>query len=243
MPRTIPAHRFDDLVRHATEVFIAHGYRRTQMADVAKAIGVSKATLYLYVESKEALFALCYRHAGSTKPIAKPDVLPVPNPAPGALAADLKQRLDAVGGLPRLARSLGRPRAEDIHAELREILEELYDVLETNCRGIKLIDRCLDHPELGAAWQAAGREQPRAQLAEYIQLRAKAGQIRAGTSARLLARLIIETTATWAMHIKWDASPEPFEPISTRAGVIEYIARGLLSDAAIHQGTTRHGAT
>ena len=169
----------------------------------------------------------------------KPDVLPVPTPAPGVLAAELKQRLDAVGAFAVLARSLGRPRAEDIHAELREILEELYDILEANCRGIKLVDRSLDHPELGATWQATGREQPRAQLADYIRLRAKAGQLRSGTSARLLARLIIETMATWAMHIKWDPAPESFEPISTRAGVIEYVARGLLSDAAIQGRTTR----
>ena len=38
MPRKIPAERFTDLVRAATGVFIAHGYRRAQMEDVAKAL-------------------------------------------------------------------------------------------------------------------------------------------------------------------------------------------------------------
>ena len=42
MARKIPERRFDDLVRAATEVFIAHGYRHTQMADVAEALGVAK---------------------------------------------------------------------------------------------------------------------------------------------------------------------------------------------------------
>ena len=78
MSRKIPAHRFDNLVRSATEAFIARGYRHTQMADVAEAVGVSKATLYLYVESKEALFALCEVHADSPGPIQKPAALPVP---------------------------------------------------------------------------------------------------------------------------------------------------------------------
>ena len=40
MARRIPADRFDRLVRGATEVLIERGYRRTQMADVAEAIGV-----------------------------------------------------------------------------------------------------------------------------------------------------------------------------------------------------------
>jgi AcrR family transcriptional regulator len=53
MPRTIPAGRLEQLVECATRVFIDQGYRRTQMADVADALGVAKGTLYLCVESKE----------------------------------------------------------------------------------------------------------------------------------------------------------------------------------------------
>ena len=54
-PRPPPA-RFPDLIQAATRVFLAQGYRRTQMADVAAAMDAAKGTLYLYVESKEALF-------------------------------------------------------------------------------------------------------------------------------------------------------------------------------------------
>ena len=55
MARRIPESRFDELVRAATGVFIARGYRLTQMSDVAEAVGVAKGTLYGYVESKDAL--------------------------------------------------------------------------------------------------------------------------------------------------------------------------------------------
>jgi len=58
MARRIPENRFDELVRGATEVFIARGYRLTQMSDVAEAVGVAKGTLYGYVESKDALLWL-----------------------------------------------------------------------------------------------------------------------------------------------------------------------------------------
>ena len=49
MARHIPEDRIDGLIRAATEVFIARGYRLTQMADVAEAVGVAKGTLYGYV--------------------------------------------------------------------------------------------------------------------------------------------------------------------------------------------------
>ena len=50
------------------------------MEDVANALGVAKGTLYLYVESKEALFDLVIRHAD--RPGTEPD-FPVKSPKPG----------------------------------------------------------------------------------------------------------------------------------------------------------------
>jgi len=58
MARKTPPNRLEQLVEHATRVFVEQGYRRTQIADVAAAMGVAKGTIYLCVESKEALFDL-----------------------------------------------------------------------------------------------------------------------------------------------------------------------------------------
>src|SRR5215467_2238670 len=58
MARQDPAARLSQLVKHATEVFIDRGYKNTQMDDIASSLGVAKGTLYVYVESKEALFDL-----------------------------------------------------------------------------------------------------------------------------------------------------------------------------------------
>ncbi|MBI3798372.1 MAG: helix-turn-helix transcriptional regulator [Deltaproteobacteria bacterium] len=63
MARTIPPDRLAHLVHCATDVFIAQGYQRTQMADIAAALGVAKGTLYLYVESLRSCPALCGRGA------------------------------------------------------------------------------------------------------------------------------------------------------------------------------------
>jgi AcrR family transcriptional regulator len=42
-------------------VFSRRGYRRTQMAEVAREMGVSPGNLYNYAEGKDALFHLVLR--------------------------------------------------------------------------------------------------------------------------------------------------------------------------------------
>jgi AcrR family transcriptional regulator len=241
VPRTIPPQRFEELVRRATEVFIARGYRRTQMTDIAEAVGVSKATLYLYVESKDALFALCLRYASDPRKLEIPAELPVRTPPAGSTAARMSKSLGGAAGMPLLAAAIGQARAHDINAELHAILDEFYTNVETHCRRIKLVDRCWDHPELGSVWQERGREAPRLRLAEYFDLRMRAGQLRLHPNPRLAARIAVETISTWAMHIKWDPMPEPLDPLESKQAVIEFIARGLLSDAALEDAQSRLG--
>jgi AcrR family transcriptional regulator len=233
MPRRIPPGRFDDLVRGATEVFIARGWRRTQMSDIAEAVGVSKPTLYLYVESKEALFALCCEHADDPSKLALPDseALPVPTPPPGESLRRLERRLVAAASMPVLVAAAGRPRATDVEAELRSIVEELYDVIDRNRCTLKLLDRCWDHPEIGPAWLDRGRVEPRTLLADVLQARVAAGQLPAHTAPRLLARLALETVVTWAMHIRWDRAPETFDLAEQRRAVVDFVLRGLLDRA------------
>jgi len=226
--RRIPEDRFDHLVDAATEVFIQHGYRLTQMADVARAVGVAKGSLYGYVASKEALFALCLRYADHGPNVPRPAQLPIETPKPGQLASDVKQRLADESLPPRLVAALERDRAGDPRAELEEIVREFYALLERNRRAIKLIDRCMDHPEIGAIWHAGGREGTRAALARYIGLRVTAGQFRQPRSVRLAARAVIEVVTTWAVHIHWDRAPERFDPDEARENAIEFAVRGLL---------------
>src|SRR2546425_9614244 len=103
MPRTIPDDRLAKLVDCATEVFIAQGYQRTQMADIAAALGVAKGTLYLYVESKDALFDLVLRCADAEHPFAHLPSLPLPTPKPGATLQYVRDRLASDQTLPALA--------------------------------------------------------------------------------------------------------------------------------------------
>lgn len=51
-----PEDRPDEILDAATTVFGEQGFARTRLEDVAKRAGVSKGTLYLYFDSKDALF-------------------------------------------------------------------------------------------------------------------------------------------------------------------------------------------
>src|SRR5437667_12684156 len=52
-----------EIVAAALEVFVERGYAATKLEDVARRAGVTKGTMYLYFESKEALFKAVVREA------------------------------------------------------------------------------------------------------------------------------------------------------------------------------------
>ena len=58
-------------------------------------------------------------------------------------------------------------------------------------------------------------------------LRIDGGQLRRVKDVRLAARFIVETVATWAIHIKWDRSPENFDPREARENAIAFIVEAL----------------
>jgi AcrR family transcriptional regulator len=225
--RRIPENRFDELVDAATEVFIARGYRLTQMSDVAEAVGVAKGTLYRYVESKEALFALCLSHADRSGTMEKPRTLPVATPRQGQLAATVKQVLSERSIPPLLSAAAARDLADDPRAELEQVVREFYATLEQFHKAIKLLDRCSDHPELGEIWKRLGREAPRAAIGRYLDRRMAAGQLRPVRNVRLAARMILEVCTTWAVHIKWDRAPEDFDPDEARENAIDFVVTAL----------------
>ena len=209
------------------------------MAGIAEAVGVSKATLYLYVESKDALLWLCVEHADDSSQIARPDVLPVSTPPPGRMAEALEARILELAGFPVLVAALREPRAQDIRQELYDVLDELYTLLEANCRAVRMLERCSDHPEIGPLWHAKVRAPGRGEMVRYVASRVEAGQLRQVENPQLASRIALETIATWAMHIKWDRAPEFYDPVSTKAFVIEQVSRGLLPDAVLRRSGTR----
>src|SRR5262245_5670404 len=190
MPRETPVGRMSDLVRRATEVFISQGYRRTQMSDVADALGVAKGTVYLYVESKEALFDLVCRYGDRPDDAEGVVELPVRTPKPGATLRFVRDELARHQRLPALASALARKRVSDVPTELRTIVTELYEQLARNRSRIKLIDTSArDYPELAALWFEGARGGLLGALREYLESRIRRGQIAAVPDVAAAARL------------------------------------------------------
>jgi AcrR family transcriptional regulator len=229
MPRQIPEDRFDQLVDCATKVFVEQGYRRTQMADVAEAMGVAKGTLYLYVESKEALFDLVCRQADVPPPRTVPSKLPLPTPSAKATLEYIASRLAENGVPPSLAAALKRRRESDPRVELETIVRELYDILSRNRRGLKLLDRSApDLPELGALWFDGARGGLFALIAEYLERRIRAGLLRPVPDVNAAARLVIETIVFWAVHRHWDPRGEPVSDVVATDTVVHFIVSALV---------------
>jgi AcrR family transcriptional regulator len=229
MPRVIPDQRFDDLIRTATEIFIAEGYRRTQMADVAQAMGLAKGTMYLYVESKEALFDLVVRYANRQSPTPTPPRLPVPTPKPHATVEYVAKALAEGQALPVLGAALARQRSSDVRAELEAVLRELYAVLSHNRVGLKLIDRCAqDHPELAALWFGNGREYLLNLLVRYLQTRQR--RLRKISDFAITARIVLENLVLWAVHRHWDPSPQAMDEKVAEDTLVALLLDGLVKE-------------
>jgi len=232
MTRTIPPGRLEQLVDCAARVFIEQGYRRTQMADVAAALGVAKGTLYLYVESKEALFDLVARYADAERPFRDPPALPVPSPAPGALLAYVRQRLAENQSLATLGAALARPRVTDVRAEIEDIVGELYDAMARNRHGLRLLDRAApDLPELAALWFAGARGGLITVLEQYLRDRIRRGKLRAVPDTAMVARLIIETVVFWAVHRHCDPHPQVVDEAVVRRTVVQLLRDALVKEA------------
>lgn len=228
MPRSIPSERLQQLIEVATEIFIAQGYRRTQMADVAGALGVAKGTLYGYVQSKAALFDAAVRHADGHQALPEPDKLPIKTPASGSTVQWLEGRMAAETADLYLLRAVAAPPPSDVRAELQEVLIDLYGRASRNRSTIKLVDRCAsDYPDLAALWFGRGRWAQHELLTRYIRARVDAGCFRPVLSVPVAARMVLETVAFWAVHRHWDPSPQSIEEGAVEQAVIDLLTHSL----------------
>ena len=228
MARRVPEHRIKDLFAAATAVFIEQGYRLTQMSDIARRLGVAKGTLYLYVESKEALFDAVVRYAGGRIPDPDALSLPIPTPRPGDLRRRVSAGLARAIAPPALERALARRRVGNAPAELEEIVRELYATSTANRTVAKLIDRCGEHPELGGLFYQEGRFAQLDLLVRYLEARIRRGHLRAVPDVPTAARFIIEAVATWAVHVHWDPAPQALDPCATEETLVHFVLSGLL---------------
>jgi len=226
MVRPAPNRR-RDLIDVAAEVFIANGYRRTQMDTVADALGVAKGTLYAYVESKEALFEAAVLYADRLESLPSVDERPLSTPRPGATLIKIRERFaEEAEGL-ELAKALRR-RPSNVTEELARIVRDLFERLARNRRSIKILDRgALDQPELATVWFGDGRRAHLELLAQYLSARSAAGLLRPSPNVDVAARVVLETIVFWAVHRHWDPAPQIVCEDEIPAVITDFLLRGL----------------
>jgi AcrR family transcriptional regulator len=236
--RAQPQGRLEDLVRAGAMVFARRGYRRTQMADVAREMGVSPGNLYNYVDSKDALFYLVLRRMFGERPGDRPLELPVTGASVTVTSEWVAQRLDFVSDFPKLERAFAGRRPASQDAEVEAIVGELYDVLARMRLGVDMIERSVeDLPELGQVFGELRRELF-ARYERYLRQRRRSGTIRVA-DPEAVAHLIIELCS-------WAAGRRPHDPQATgisdstaRRAVCRFIADALTSGGGSNRESTR----
>src|SRR5215468_7101894 len=185
--------RLEQIIAAGLRVFAEKGYRRTQMADVARQMGVSPGTLYNYVTGKESLFYLIIDRALLATPAAEAPKLPIPTPAPGAIVQRLRERLRADTALPLLEAALGRSDVADAAAELGGIVRELYALIERTWPCIVVLERsALELPELAQVFYVEMRRGLFRRIERYLDARIRQRRLRAVPSPAATAGLILE---------------------------------------------------
>lgn len=208
-------------------MFAERGYRRTQMADVAREMGVAPGTLYGYVAGKEALFHLVLDRAFATDRADAPPLLPVATPAPGATLARLRERLTADTALPALEAAMRRARVADARAELDGVVRELYARIEHAWPGIVVLERsALELPELARVFYAEMRRNLLDRLERYVGARMRTGHLRPVAPAAA-ARFVLETIAWFAMHRHRDPFPSTIDDRAARETAVDLVVNAL----------------
>ena len=232
MARTRAEGRFEQLRDAALAVFATKGLRRTRMADVAQAMGVSTGSLYNYVESKEALFHWIVELGASEGPVAEPAKLPIPAPVPGATEARLRAQLAEATRLPALEAALARRRVTDARAELEAVVRELYQRIESTRGSGAAIERsAIDQPELFDVYFRGARRALFAALERYVEKRAKGGYFAKVGDPAVAARFLVESVVWFARHRYRDADSGMLsDAASVRDEVVRRVVASFVPD-------------
>jgi AcrR family transcriptional regulator len=189
----------DELLAAALRVFAERGFAAARLEDVAREAGVSKAALYLYFESKQAIFEALVRSA----------VIPNVERLEGMVGA-------WQGSAGDLVRTL-------VQAMARILLES-----EVAAFPKLIIAEASNFPDLARLYKTAVIERVLGLLASIIRRGIEAGEFRP-TDPRLAARLVLAPillSSIWkTCFARHDAAP--FDPAPLLALHVDTLLRGL----------------
>ena len=222
------ATRIAEIRGAALRLFGQNGYRRTQIADVARELRVSSGLVYHYFESKEALFHAALEHALDPDGVEAPEQLPVRTPDGNATLAMVRVHVERWVAAPLVDEALARERAPDPRAELEAIVGTFYDGAERRRLGADLLERsAMELPDLAALWFGEVRPAHFENLARYLEKRVDEGQFRRLPDARIAARIIIEIVVFFSRHRHRDPY-ENLDDAAVRETVVRFVLAALV---------------
>ena len=233
MPRKRQPERLDQIAEAATEVFIQDGFGPARIARIAAVARVGPGTIYLYAESKDALYELALRRA-----LEDPDLwelkLPHPTPVRGQLADHVWRCLQNAAHFPQLwlAADSPAPPRETIGAELDGILSELFAWLYRYRHAIKLIEKsAVDWPDVAQVfyrrfWRGGIRR-----ISDYLGKRMREGVIPRRDSELAAAQLLVEAMTWMAVHRHWSDADAPVSDQAVTRTVLPMLRAAILRTA------------
>lgn len=213
----------------ATRAFLQNGgFKRTAIEDVARELGVAKGTVYLYVQSKEALFDVCLRRADARGALPVPP-LPVPTPAPDATLAYVRELIGESALFGALDAVIDDGAELSAREALERLLDELYRALSEHRVKLRLINASAgEMPELGELWFGVARGGINRRLAAWLSRRSTAGELRPMPDPMCAARLLTETVYWFAVNRAFDPGPDRLDETFARETVKTSLLRTFL---------------
>jgi len=227
MPHRRARERLPELIDAAIRVFQRSGYRATQMADIAREMGVSEAALYRYVDGKEGLFGLVVRRALFLEDLPDGE-LPLASPPLQATVSQLRELLTPAAIPPALSQALASDRVADAGAELEGIALELFSLMALTGPAMDMIEKSArEVPELAQLFIVDLRRPLLAALTSYLERRAEAGQLRRTPHPEATARLIVETVAWFSRHRLSDPDGAAIPAAAAQETVVDALRHAL----------------
>ncbi|HBM89095.1 MAG: helix-turn-helix domain containing protein [Parvibaculaceae bacterium] len=195
MPRK-QATTLSEIAEAALDHISRHGFKQTQMSDIAKAIGISAGTLYLYVENKEALLALASKFLLDPADL-ETSPLPFKAVSRDELATLFSETATKLARWPLLEQAIEDKTSDP--DRFKSVGYEMFDLLSANRRAIWFLDRlAFELPEFAPVQLTSVRGRTLGLLTDLLEATGKSSIPPHGLS--VMARAAIETLAWSAMH-------------------------------------------
>lgn len=194
-PRVVPENRVADIVRAAIQVFGNKGFRLARMEKIAEETGVSAGTLYNHFKNKVHLFSYVLQNGipeeDAPPPLAEKSIIETEK----EMLKMIKRRLKVASRFRSIDRVLRKRKKDiDLESELTEVLEEWWDLLESNRVQIIIAERSLsEFQELAGIYDKYGRRHLLEQIEKYLTVRTEQGIIKPLNSIPGMARIVMES--------------------------------------------------